>query len=61
MKAYLLTTGIVFGLITLAHVWRVIAESRALASDPSFLLITALAAALCLWAFGLLRRTARVG
>lgn len=60
MKAYLLTTGSVFGLITVAHIWRVIAESRALARDPWFILITVLAAGLCVWAFRLIRLTARV-
>jgi len=58
MKAYLLTTAILFGLITLVHIWRAIAESATLARDPWFVLITALAAALCLWAFRLLRRSA---
>jgi hypothetical protein len=59
MKAYLLTTGTVFGLLTLAHVWRVLAESRLLARDPWFVLITVLSAALCLWAFALLRTVRR--
>ena len=54
MRAYLVTTGTVFGLITAAHVWRVLVESRALARDPWFLLVTFLAAALCLWAVRLL-------
>ncbi len=55
MKAYLLTTGTVFGLLALVHIWRVIAESSALARDPWFLLITVIAAALCVWAIRLLR------
>ena len=59
MRAYLVTTGSVFGLITAAHVWRVLVESRALARDPWFLLVTLLAAALCVWAFRLLRPGAR--
>ena len=53
MKAYLLTTGTVFGLIVLAHVWRVIAETRSLAADPWFILMTLLAAGLSAWAFRL--------
>ena len=61
MKAYLLTTGTVFGLITAAHIWRVMAESGALAKDPWFILITALSAGLCIWALRLLRLTARTG
>ena len=56
MKAYLITTGTVFGLITVAHVCRFFAEGTHLAKDPVFLLLTVFAAGLCLWAFRLLRR-----
>jgi hypothetical protein len=59
MKAYLVTTGTTFGLITLAHIWRVMAESMALARDPWYILITLLAAGLCIWAFRLLRVASR--
>jgi hypothetical protein len=59
MKAYLVTTGIIFGLITTAHVWRAIAEGPQLARDPFFLLLTALAASLCVWSFWLFRRVAK--
>lgn len=50
-----MTTGSVFGLIVVAHVWRVIEEGTHLATDPWYLIITAAAAALCLWAWRLLR------
>jgi hypothetical protein len=59
MKAYLITTGIVFGLITVAHVWRAITEGSHAATDPVFLLLTALSAALCLWACRLLKLSSR--
>jgi membrane protein DedA with SNARE-associated domain len=59
MRAYLWTTGLIFALIVVAHVWRVVAESRSLARDPVFLLLTLLAALLVVWAGILLRRTAR--
>ena len=59
MKAYVITTGVVFGLLTLAHIWRVFAEDRRLATDPAFVIITVAAAALCLWAWRLLRRSSR--
>jgi hypothetical protein len=49
----------VFGLITLAHLWRVVAESRALATEPWFVLLTLAAAGLSIWAFRLLRSSAR--
>jgi len=55
MKAYVMTTGSVFGLLVLAHVWRVIEEGPHLATDPSYILITAAAAGLGLWAWRLLR------
>ncbi len=59
MKAYLITTGTVFGLITLAHIWRVQAEGLHLATDPVFLGLTVLTAVLCFWAFRLLSRLSR--
>ena len=59
MKAYLITTGSVFTLVTAAHVWRAISESAALARDPWFILLTAFAAALSVWAWRLLRATTR--
>ena len=55
MKAYVTTTGAVFGLLTLAHIARVFAEGPRLATEPSFVLITVAAAALCVWAWRLVR------
>ena len=57
MKAYLITTGTVFGLITAAHIWRMFAEGSHLATDAVFLLLTVLAAGLSIWAWSLLRRS----
>jgi hypothetical protein len=59
MKAYVMTTGVVFGLLTLAHIWRVIEEGPHLATEPWYVLITLAAAALCLWAGRLLWRSPR--
>ena len=59
MKAYVMTTGAVFGLITLAHIWRVVAEGPNMAKDPWFVLITVVAAALCVWAWRLVRLSSR--
>jgi hypothetical protein len=56
MKAYLITTGVIFALIVVAHVLRAIAEGPAMAKDPFFILLTLLAASLSLWAFRLLKR-----
>ena len=57
MKAYVMTTGAVFGLITLAHVLRIFAEGRHLATDPWFVLLTVATAMLSFWAWRLLRLT----
>jgi len=59
MKAYVITTGAVFGLLVVAHIWRVIEEDPALAKDPIYIVITIAAAAFCLWAWRLLRLMAR--
>lgn len=51
MKAYLITSGTIFGLITLAHVARVVWENPHLGREPWFVLLTLLAAALSVWAW----------
>jgi len=58
MKAYVMTTGVVFGLLTLVHIWRAIVEGH-LAKDPFFILVTIIAASLCLWAARLVLRSPR--
>ena len=50
MKGYIITSGSVFALLTLAHVWRIVAENRSLVSDPIFVSVTVMAAALSVWA-----------
>jgi hypothetical protein len=59
MRAYVMTTGVVFGLITIAHIWRVIVEGPHLAGQPWFILLTLATAALCIWAVRLLWRAPR--
>ncbi len=59
MKAYLITTGTIFGLITIAHVLRMFAEGVHQATDPVFLLLTFVAAGLSFWAWRLLWRSSR--
>ena len=59
MKAYLVTTGALFGLLTLVHIWRAIEEGPHLATDPWYILITVTSAALGLWAWRLLRISPR--
>ena len=63
MKAYLVTTGALFGLLALAHVLRTVGEWTRLRTDPWFLLegpgIGLVAAALSFWAWRLLRLRSR--
>ena len=59
MKAYVISTCTVFGLIVAAHIWRAIAEGPAVAKDPFFLLMTIAAATFCLWALQVLKSLPR--
>jgi uncharacterized membrane protein YqjE len=59
MKAYVITTGALFGLLTIAHIVRIVAENPRLATDPFYILITTLTAVLCVWAFYLVRRSSK--
>ena len=59
MRSYLLVTATVFGLIVVAHIWRVFAESTQVLRDPWFVILTCVAAALSIWAFRLARRAPR--
>jgi hypothetical protein len=61
MKAYVVTTGVVFGLLTLAHVWRIAAEGPHVLTNPWWVGITIAAAALAVWAWRLLRVLRRNG
>ena len=55
MKAYVATTGVMFALLVLVHVWRAVEEGPHLAKDPAYIVITALAAAMAFWAWRVLR------
>ena len=63
MKAYLITTGTVFSLIAIMHLLRGISERDLLTTNPGqFWFMAGLgvfAAGLSVWAWRLLRRTAR--
>lgn len=56
MKAYLITTAVVFTLIVFAHVLRVIDEGLRLLADPAFIGTSIAALGLSLWAVVLLRK-----
>ena len=52
MKAFLIVTGTVFGLIAIAHIARISVEPQ-MAGEPWFWLLTIVAAALSAWAWRL--------
>ena len=56
MRAYVITTGILFALLVLAHVARLFAEGPGPLADPFFLASTGMAAAMSLWAWFVVRR-----
>jgi hypothetical protein len=60
MRAYLLTSGAVFGLLVVAHIIRVFIEGPGVIREPVFAIATILAAGLCLWAVRLLRLPERL-
>ena len=55
LRTYVIATGVVFGLLTLAHIWRIVVEPR-LATDPWFILVTLVAASLSVAAWWVARR-----
>lgn len=55
MKSYVATTGTLFGLLTIVHIWRATQEKQ-LVTEPWYILITVAAAVLCVWALRVLRR-----
>ena len=61
MKAYLATTGVIFGLLAIMHLLRAIDERQAFSTNPAEYLSMAalglLAAALSVWAWRLFRQT----
>jgi hypothetical protein len=56
MKAYVITSGAVFGLLTIAHIVRAIFEGVHVVANPIFVIITLISAGLCIWAVTTLRR-----
>ena len=58
MRAYVITTAVIFALITISHLVRMTVEPRVL-TEPIYLLLTLLSAALAIWAVLLLRRPSR--
>ncbi len=59
MKAYVTTTGVLFGVLFVVHLWRAFEEGPGLATDPWYIVITLASAALCVWAWRVLRPASR--
>ncbi len=63
MRAYLIITGIIFGVIAVLHLLRGISEWRLLSTDPWYFLglaaLGVVAAALSFWAWRLVRLPGR--
>ena len=59
MKAYIVTTGLVFTLILVAHFARLIGEGSHLLKQPIFLATSLLSLGIVLWALCLFRRWRR--
>ena len=57
MKAYIVTTGAAFGLLTLAHIARMFEEGAHLITRPVFLPTTVGSASVCVWATILLKNS----
>lgn len=58
MRTYVVTTGIIFGLLTGAHLWRWAVE-RHLLRDPFHVSVTIGSALLCFWAWRVARAAPR--
>jgi heme/copper-type cytochrome/quinol oxidase subunit 1 len=59
MRAYVITSGSIFGLLAVVHILRVFAEGRQVLADPIFVFVTLVAAALSGWAFRILQASGR--
>jgi len=59
VRAYVMTTGALFGLLTAVHLWRALEEGPQLATNPWYVLITLLTAGLSAWAWRVLRVSSR--
>ena len=56
MKAYVTTTGALFALLVLVHVWRAFVEGPQLFREPFYIGITVASAGLAVWACRLLMK-----
>jgi len=59
MKAYVITSGVIFALVTVVHILRIAVESRRLATEQVYIFLTLASAALAVWSWSVLRRFGR--
>jgi hypothetical protein len=59
VRAYVATTGAMFGLIILAHILRLVNEGAQLLAKPPFIFTSLAAIGLLVWAIALLSRNLR--
>jgi hypothetical protein len=57
MKAYVTTTGALFAVLVVLHLWRGMVEGSSMLKDPFYIATTAASAALAVWAWRLLSKT----
>ena len=55
MKAYVVTTGSLFALLAAVHIWRAIVEGPSLATQPTFVIPSAVAVGLAIWSWRVFR------
>ena len=58
MKAYIITTGLIFALLAVAHVARLMAEGTHVLTDPIFLPTSICSVGMVVWAAFLLKKLA---
>lgn len=61
LKCYVIVTGLIFGLLLVAHVARFIAEGAYLLREPIFILTTFASGAVFIWAVVLFGKLSRSG
>jgi hypothetical protein len=58
MRTYVITTGLIFALLTFVHLWRVAVEGTGVL-QPVYVLVTLAAAGMSVWAWRVFRRLER--
>ncbi|MBS0387773.1 MAG: hypothetical protein JSR15_04765 [Proteobacteria bacterium] len=56
MRSYVAVSGSIFALIVVAHVWRAAVEGPGMFEQPSFIMLTAAAGGMAVWAWRVYRK-----